>query len=253
MAGYITPDSKYVVDSVIPCYDVDAAMRLKPAAFMDMAQEMAYMAADAMRFGYDELKAEGKAWVLSRFHFRFIDAPRWRDKVSLATWHKGAFGPFYIRDFRMTDESGNPCILGTSSWVILDVESRRMARTSEVMEMIPDSTVCHDNAMENPADRIIMPRGCEPEFAGVHKVEYSDVDLLGHANNARYVVWAMDSLGYDVTSESPISDLYINFNHETLAGDEVELYKFRDGDSFYVEGRVGGRQAFCARIDYHRN
>ena len=58
MKGIITDDSKYVVkEEEIRCYDVDGALRLKPAAFMDLAQEMAYLAADAMHFGYEGVNA----------------------------------------------------------------------------------------------------------------------------------------------------------------------------------------------------
>ena len=79
LEAVITPESKVVLRQAIRCYDVDGAMRLKPAAFMDLAQEMAYIAADLMHFGYDELQQEGKAWVLSRMHFTFVDVPVWRD------------------------------------------------------------------------------------------------------------------------------------------------------------------------------
>ena len=244
----ITPESKVVVRGDITCYDVDGAMRLKPAAFMDLAQEMAYIAADVMHFGYDELQREGKAWVLSRLHFEFRDVPRWRDEIELQTWHKGPSGPFYIRDFRINDRQGRPLVLATSSWVILDVRERRLCRTSEVTEMIPESTVCRDHAIENPAGKVAMPRGAEPEAVADHRVGYADVDLLGHTNNARYVVWAMECIDYAVTSSRPVREVTVNFNHETKAGDTVRLCRWQEGDTFWIEGRVADRQAFCVKI-----
>lgn len=250
MEATVTPESKVVVRQAIRCYDVDGAMRLKPAAFMDLAQEMAYIAADLMHFGYDELQQEGKAWVLSRLHFTFVDVPLWRDEVEIQTWHKGPSGPFYLRDYRINDLSGRARVLGTSSWVILDVRERRMCRTSEVTEMIPESTVCADHAIETPAEKVAMPRGVEPEYVTRHTVSYSDIDLLGHTNNARYVVWAMDCVDYDTAAARSVRDVRINFNHETKAGEEVALYRWRDGDTYYVEGKVDERQAFCVKIQF---
>ena len=250
IGAVITPESKVVLHQSIRCYDVDGAMRLKPAAFMDLAQEMAYIAADLMHFGYDELQQEGKAWVLSRMHFTFVDVPQWRDEVEIQTWHKGPSGPFYLRDFRINDLQGCPRVLGTSSWVILDVRERRMCRTSEVTEMIPESTVCHDFAIEAPAEKVAMPRGTQPETVASHVVGYSDVDLLGHTNNARYVVWAMDCLGYEMAASRPVKEVWVNFNHETRAGETVTLSRLQDGDTFYVEGRVDDRQAFCVKIQF---
>ena len=75
----ITPESKVTADHSVRCYEVDGAMRLKPAAFMDLAQDMADLAADAMHFGYEEMIRENKAWVLSRLHFVFEDVPCCRE------------------------------------------------------------------------------------------------------------------------------------------------------------------------------
>lgn len=246
----ITPESKVVAAHSVRCYEVDAAMRLKPAAFMDLAQEMAYAAAEAMHFGYEELMRENKAWVLSRMHFIFEDVPCWRDRIELQTWHKGPSGPFYIRDFRFLNEAGSTRIRATSSWVILDVKERRMCRTSEVTEMIPESTVCREDAITEQAGKVAVPRGVTAVEAGRHRVGYADVDLQGHTNNARYMVWAMDCIGYEEAASRPVREVRIQFNHETLAGEEVVLYLFRDGDTCYVEGKVEDRQAFCARIDF---
>ena len=251
MKGIITDDSKYVVKGEqIRCYDVDGAQRLKPSSFMDLAQEMAYLAADAMHFGYDELKPSGLAWVLSRLHFIFEEAPVWGEKVDILTWHKGPAGPFYLRDFMINDLSGKTKVRGTSSWVILDVVQRRMVRTTDVVEMIPETTVCKDSAIETPAGRVMMPRGIEPEHVSDHVVSYSDIDLVGHTNNAKYVVWAMDCIDYNIVAEKPIKELEINFNHETKQGETVSLFRYRDGDTWYIEGKVEDRQAFCTSIKF---
>ena len=63
-------DNRFSTDITIPCYDTDASFRLKPAAFMDHAQEMAYLAAQALHFGYDDLRGitrpgccQGCGWI----------------------------------------------------------------------------------------------------------------------------------------------------------------------------------------------
>ena len=74
----------------IPCYNTDASWRLKPAAFMDLAQEAAGLHAVHLGFGYDDLIQTNTAWILSRVHIEFVDMPMWRDHITLTTWHKGA-------------------------------------------------------------------------------------------------------------------------------------------------------------------
>jgi len=253
MTGKYTEEKKYVVSEVIPCYDVDSNFRLKPASFMDMAQEIAYQAATCLGFGYDDLQKVGTAWVLSRMHYRFLKHPLWRETVNLATWHKGPYGPFYLRDFSLDSPSGERLVECTSSWIVLNVESRHLCRTAEIMEMIPETTVCHDNAIEQTAEKVMLPHGVEAVPAGVHIVEYSDIDLLGHTNNARYVVWAMDCIDFGELRERPVKEVTVNFNHETRAGEEVSLEKVkvegRDGSAvYYIDGKTDGKSAFCAKI-----
>lgn len=254
MSGQYTKDKKYVMVSEVPCYDVDSNMDMKPAAFMDLAQEIAYQAATALGFGYDALQTEGKAWVLSRMHYEFIRHPKWRENIELYTWHKGPYGPFYLRDFELKNAGGDLLVRATSSWVILDVANRTMCRTADVMEMIPEDTVCKDNAIERPADKVMMPRGVTPEIAGEHKVEFSDIDLLGHTNNARYVVWAMDCIDFDELKTRPVKDVTVTFIHETRAGEVITLEKVRteneDGTiTWYIDGKADGKSAFCVKIN----
>jgi len=242
---------KFCQDICIPCYETDASFYLKPASFMDMAQEIAYWAAQELGFGYDNLHVLHTAWVLSRMHFHFADPPKWRDNVTLYTWHKGPSGLFYLRDFYLKDGKGNRLVTCTSSWVVIDERTRRLVRPEEMNHLLSmDGDV--DSAIVEEAPKVMMPRGSEPVPAGEHTVVYSDVDIIGHTNNARYMVWAMDCLPYEVVSGRRIRDAYVNFNKETTPGTLVQLFRLEaeeDGRMVqYVEGRVDGKSAFCVKM-----
>lgn len=245
MAVTVRADKKVIDDLLVKCYEVDSAQRLKPTAFMDMAQEMAYQAAAAMKFGYDELIVKNMAWVLSRMRFRFLKAPVWGEEVEIRTWHRGAFGPFFVRDFEVLDKEGRRMIEATSSWVIIDVDSRRMARPEEVLPK--EDTSCSDFAIEAPAGKVMMPRGVEPELVTTHKVAYSDIDLVGHTNNARYVAWALDCLEYGEAGIQ-VEEVEIVFHHEARPGEEISLYRAQKDGWTFVEGRREDVQMFCVRI-----
>ena len=242
---------KFCQDICVPCYHTDASFFLKPAAFMDMAQEIAYWAAHELGFGYDDLHVHHTAWVLSRMHFHFGNPPRWRDDVTLYTWHKGADGLFYLRDFYLQDAGGNRLVTCTSSWVVIDEQTRRLVRPDELQDLLSVGRDL-DDAIAERAPKVTMPRGAEPELAGEHEVVYSDVDIIGHTNNARYMVWAMDCLDYGTASARRVRDVYINFNKETVPGNVVQLYRLEAEEEgapvCYVEGRVGGKAAFCVKM-----
>lgn len=240
---------KYTEKLTIPCYDTDAAWRLKPASFMNFAQEAAGRHAVYLGFGYDDLIKTNTAWILSRVHVEFPDTPKWREDITLTTWHKGLSRLFFLRDFILTDGQGRERVKATTSWLVLNLETRRLVRDPGLME---EGTVCTDNVIEIPADKVIMPKGVEPELVMEHRVAYSDIDTNGHTNNAMYMQWAMDAVDYELASNRPVKEFTINFNHETKAGESVSIYRTivekEDGIYVYVEGRVSETSAFTVEI-----
>ena len=240
---------KYAEKHTIPCYDTDASWRLKPTSFMNMAQEAAGRHAVYLGFGYDDLIKTNTAWILSRVHVEFVDTPKWRDEITLNTWHKGLNRLFFLRDFLITDSEGRERVKATTSWLVLNLETRRLVRDPKLME---EGTVCTENVIETPADKVQMPKDVEAELVRTHLVSYSDIDTNGHTNNAMYMQWSMNSVGYDITSTRPVKEFTINFNHETKAGDHVEIYRAfvekEDGLHVFVEGKVEGTSSYCVEI-----
>jgi acyl-ACP thioesterase len=240
---------RYTKDLTIQCYETDAAWRLKPASFMNFAQEAAGNHAVYLGFGYDELIANNTAWILSRVHVVFNDTPKWKEDITLTTWHKGLNRLFFLRDFVLTDNDGKERVKATTSWLVLNLETRRLVRDPKLLE---EGTVCNENALETPADKVQMPKDLEPELVRKHVVSYSDIDTNGHTNNAMYMQWSMNAVGYDITSSRPVKEFTINFNHETKAGDEVEIYRAaverEDGLHVFVEGKIGEVSSYCVEI-----
>lgn len=240
---------KYTEKHIIPCYDTDASWRLKPTSFMNLAQEAAGRHAVYLGFGYDDLIRNNTAWILSRVHVEFVDAPKWREEVTLNTWHKGLNRLFYLRDFLVTDNEGKARVKATTSWLVLNLETRRLVRDPMLME---EGTVCNENVIETPADKVQMPKDAVPELVRSHAVSYSDIDTNGHTNNAMYMQWAMNSVDYETASSKPVKEFTINFNHETKVGDMVDIYRAsvekEDGLHVYVEGKLGETSSFCVEI-----
>lgn len=149
----------------------------------------------------------------------------------------------------MTDSEGRERVKATTSWLVMNLETRRLVRDPNLME---DGTICTENAIETPADKVQMPKDKEPMFVMNHLVSYSDVDTNGHTNNAMYMHWAMDAVDYEISSQRPVKSFTINFNHETKPGDLVAISKVvveqEDGRHVFVEGKVDDTSAFCVEI-----
>ena len=176
-------------DHIITCYEADANQLMRPTAMLDLMQEAANVNASALGFGYDEMIGSNIAWVLSRIHVKFINTPKWRQEVNLKTWHKGVSKLFYLRDFILSDKEGNPMVLATTSWLIIDLNTRRLVRNNDLA--LSDTDM---NAIAEPAEKVVLPVDIEPEdvaiMMGMLKIarlasnpQHMDswVDLAGYA------------------------------------------------------------------------
>ena len=239
---------KFRQEICVPCYQTDVNMTLTPAGFMDLAQEIACWAAQELGFGYDNLHIHHVAWVLSRMHIQFGPLPVWRDYVTLYTWHKGVDGLYFLRDFCLMGPDGSTAVKATSSWVMINEQTRRLFRPEDMPHLLEVGYQV-ENAIEEPCPKLFLPKEMEP--AGEHLVSYSDLDLIGHTNNVRYMVWAMDCLPPEVVMHHQVKDAYINFSRETTSGTTVQLFRQQESDSvWYVEGRVEGKTCFTVRLDF---
>lgn len=230
----------------------DSCYRLRASSFMDLAQVMAMEGSRSLGFGYDRLDPEHKAWILYRMQFKFIRPVFWEDKVTINTWHKGLEGLVFLRDYELFGPDGELSVIGTSSWIVLDTRERTFVRNGNLPDFISAEPQCTDAVYDAPAAKVVVPKGLETEFVGIHTVAYSDVDFVGHTNNAKYVVWAMDCVDQEYVSRHQVREVTVNFNNESHLGDQVRLFRCCEetGESrtFYVEGFVGEKQSFAVKL-----
>jgi acyl-ACP thioesterase len=219
---------------------------------LDLMQEAAGRDASVLGFGYDEMISENTAWVLSRTRVCFHKCPKWRDSVVLKTWHKGANRIFYLRDFLLESPEGELLISATTSWLIIDLATRRMVRNTTLAENFDNSEM--GDAIEEQAGKVMLPKGLEPELVHTHKVVWSDIDTNGHVNNVKYAVWALDAVDYDILKEKSLKEMLINYDTEVMRDQTVELYRVvaqeEESTVVYIVGKVEGKSCFSIKMNF---
>ena len=232
----------------IPCYMFDNRSLLRASSFMDIAQELAVQGSFQLGFADRQLAPYNVVWILARMHVRFNSIPPMYSSATAETWSRGQVGLCHIRDYRLLGDNGESLIDGTSSWVLMEKTKRAIVRPNSLGEAVDCNPQNTEFAIEEPAERILLPKDFPLEAVSEHRVIYSDLDCNGHTNNAKYTVWAMDSLPADLTLKRNIKEITINFNREALFGETVTLYHGLDGDSHIVEGRAGDAQIFVSKL-----
>jgi len=249
-------EKKYSERMELPCYMFDRNARLRPASFMDIAQDLAEKGSWQIYATDADLAPFDLAWVLARMTVRFDSLPSRGDTVTGETWHRGLEGIFYMRDYQLIDTSGSIIVRASGSWILMDLTSRhvvyakRLPSDSSISFLVSGQPQNPDRVLEEDCQKLVIPHGLSPVLSSSHKVVYSDLDYNGHTNNAKYTVWAMDALPPDYVLTHSLKEISINFNMESHLGESVDLYVARDGGTFYVSGKHSDTQIFIAELKF---
>lgn len=169
-------------------------------------------------YGHDELWDRGMVFLLSRVSVHFERMPRADEKLVFSTWEHGIEGPMFYRYFEITDESGDVIADASTAWLLVDPVSRKILRPGTFngeFRIVADKQV----KAGKPA-RIKLPDGAQT--LGRRTAYYSDLDENGHMNNSHYADIAFDFLPEGLRKKQ-ITDFMINYNHEALEGDLLEI------------------------------
>ena len=241
-------DAIFRKEFLISSYHLNPRKQARLTSLANFFQEMAYQHASRLGFGYRDLKKKKTMWVLSRMKIRIERYPVWDDVVTVETWHRGMQRLFGMRDFTVKDPDGKVMALATTAWLIVDAETRRPVR--------PDDRTLHESRGEvavlgDSLDKIALPD--ELDELGIREVVYSDLDIVGHVNNVKYMEWCIDKAFTPGITDSEIREFEINFMHEALPGDRVMVNgRINQGsDSFFVAYREWDKQEiFRARLSW---
>jgi acyl-ACP thioesterase len=138
----------------------------------------------------------------------------------METWPSGVDKLFALRDFRIWNSREEQIGLASTAWLILDIKTHRLLRPKEALEHF--KLIVHpEQVFEESLEKIEVPEPLQP--LNLHRVKFSDLDIVGHVNNVKYMEWCIDALNSMEESDREIREFEINFSKEALFGDEIEI------------------------------
>ncbi len=174
--------------------------------------------------------------------------PVWNEQIKVETWPSGAERLFALRDFRVLDSKGDVIGVASTAWLILDIDSHRLIRPKDMMEQF--KLIIHDVQMfETPLDKVLVPG--DTKLLKQHEVVFSDLDIVGHVNNVKYMEWCIDAVTTAGNADKEIHELEINFNHEALIGNRIQIsgHEHTGGETYFVATRESdGKEIISARL-----
>ncbi len=171
-------------------------------------------------FGYDDIRAHNKAWVLSRLTLDFATLPRMGERYAIETWVARRYRQFTDRHFAISRPDGTRFGFGSSIWALIDLDTRVPVDLERLPESAFDTALIPQDPPIAPAPRVRL-KTPTPVFA--YTARYTDLDINGHVNSIRYLELALDCFSARQHSEHPVRRLEAHFALESFAGDELTL------------------------------
>lgn len=198
-------------------YFIDRFGKLSTSFLFWQIQEIAWKHAELLGVGFDNLQQEQSFWVLSRLLVKIKRRPIWGEKFTLETWPTGSDGFLAHRDIRFIDESGDHIIKATTSWLILDLKTKRILR----FENFRDFPFHDERVFEEFAGKVISPKS-DQELVFT-PVLFNEIDVNQHFNSGRYLERIIDSYDFDFHEKHELTEFEINFAKEGTPGDSLAI------------------------------
>lgn len=214
--------------------------KIRLSSLADLLQEIAWRHADSGDFGRNLLETK-QMWVLSRLEIRVFEFPSWGDQLRIFTGGRGAEKLFAFREFLVWDKNGSVVARAMSSWLLLNSETKRIQKPELVL---PPELFDPSKAPNWQPEKLSV----SGELIAEEKIQvrHSDIDLYHHVNNTSYIRWVEDFLADKHIFTTQIS---MNYLAECLEGDRVDLTLYGTDSEKMVEGKVGGKSVFLAKME----
>ena len=169
---------------------------------------------------FTDMQEFNQAWVLSRMRVEITELPKWKDIVTVKTWINSLENSRSVRALEM-HVNGKKIVGSETFWAVFNTEARRpepLALPYRHFELYPEN-----KATEIGFAKINLPQ--EKEIIFERTVSLSDLDIVNHANNVKYLEWCLDLVDENKILSQQVKSFEMNFLKELSLKDKVIIHE----------------------------
>jgi len=236
----------YEKNYTVTSYESNNKLQLKLNCLFQWFTEISWEHAKILGVGFEEMNNSKVFWVLIGVKVKINKLPKWQDKVTLQTAPTGINGLYFSREFILIDEDKNVLVEADSKWLIIDKNTLRTIKPTE--DEYKNLKIKSKN-LDIEFKRMHLQTG----LTNIYKetVQYTDIDLHNHVNNAVYVRWIENILNNSsYFLKSKIIIFSIQFLKEVMQNDNVLLcYSDIIDNKIFFEAIIENSDIHCIRAE----
>ena len=229
----------YIGQFTVKTRDCDLYGHWKPSSMLEEMQEVAVSHCEEEGLGRKVTDSLGVVWVLSRCRVELSRTPRNGETVSLETFALPMKHLFFPRVHLFRDSDGASIGGALGYWLLMDVGTRRIVKPEYILERLP----FEDREVPVRVPMTVRPLVEAPEVVEI-RPHFTEFDINGHVNNARYLDWCWNALGFDVLQGHEVAAFDVNYDSEILPGSDVRGELCRSGNEFSFCGFLNDKRSF---------
>lgn len=203
--------------------DIGKRNYIKNIGILEILENIGTHHSDLAGYGPNNIQEKGVSWVLLDWKVQVLKRPIYGQNLKVNTWARTINGEVKkthtYRDFEIYNENDDLCVIGTSKWVLVDINTGRIARIND--EVIKEYELENKSVFNiGELDKISVPDNFCNEIT--YKVARRDIDLNGHMHNLYYLDLAYETLPQDVYEKRPFDNFRIQYKKEIKFGDIIK-------------------------------
>lgn len=215
----MSQQKSYINRFFLTAAEVNAQREMPLSRIVTTIIDTATAHANIIGIGFDRMISQGISWVLSRLTIDILSTLSVNHTYALETWVQSTNRMFSERAFQMTDEDGTVVLRAHSTWMAVNMTTRRPGDLTPIFEGLD---IINDKPYLGDKGGKLLPVA-NPDRRQAYTFAVSDIDVNRHVTTRRYIdlitdLWSLDH--YDTARPARFE---IAFKREARYGDQATV------------------------------
>ncbi len=196
---------------------------------------------------FSDMQEFHQAWVLSRMRVEITKLPKWRDVVTVKTWINSLENSRSVRALEMY-VNGEKIVGSETFWAVFNTQLRRpeaLALPYEHFELFPE-----EKATQESFSKINLNLNKEKVFEKT--VRLSDLDIVNHVNNVKYLEWCLDLADDTKILNQQLASFEMNFMKELSLNDQVSIHENSESNTSIFSIDKENKSCFALQLNWKK-
>ena len=225
--------------------EVDSFGEIKISKLMWHMQNVAGEHAIKLKIDRDILMKDNNIWVVVRYDMKINRLPKLKEKYVITTHPGETKGFMFPRFFQVYDKHGNLLVNISSTWVVVNFDTRRI-----ILRPFKDINL----PVEHDPNDLEVPSKVNEDATNLlckRLTKESELDINIHINNTFYYDYILQIHDAEFYKENKVSRILLNYEKEITHPSEIEIYSNKNNPEVII-GKVDGNPSFLAKVEFSK-